>query len=125
MGCLVIAFGLHYLGVKKGQGKAYLASEPVHNLPIIKTIYNLAENRVFDFYEQGVKLIKLLSKVIYYTVDRPIDFVYERVVTVTGRIVIFILRVLHNGRFANYLSWSLAGLMALGYVMGTLIKKAG
>ncbi|MGZ5514480.1 MAG: NADH-quinone oxidoreductase subunit 5 family protein, partial [Candidatus Aminicenantales bacterium] len=46
--CLVLAFLLHRYGFLKSGRKAYLASEPMHNLPVIHQAYDLAERRVFD-----------------------------------------------------------------------------
>jgi NADH-quinone oxidoreductase subunit L len=122
LACLVLAFLLHRYGFLKGGRKAYLASEPVHNLPVVHQIYDLAEARVFDPYEQGVKVLQGLSMFLFKAVDRPIDFVYEKVVTVTGKKFIGILKKAHNGHYANYLAWCLAGLIIVAGLIGLLAK---
>jgi len=122
IGCLVLAFLLHRYGFLKGGRKAYLASEPVHNLPVIHQAYDLAERRVFDPYEQGIKVIRGLSMVLFKAVDRPIDFVFEKIVTVTGEKFTGILKKAHNGHYANYLAWCLAGLIILAGVISLLAK---
>jgi hypothetical protein len=122
IGCLVAAFLIHLYGFRKSGRKPYLASEPVHNLPVVHTIYNLAEARVFDFYEQGAKFLNGLSLVLFKTVDRPIDFVYEKIVTVTGEKFTGLLKKAHNGHYANYLAWCLAGLVIIAGVVGWLLK---
>jgi len=122
IGCLVLAFLLHRYGFLKGGRKAYLASEPVHNLPVIHQAYDLAERRVFDPYEQGVKVLQGLSMVLFKAVDRPIDFVFEKIVTVTGEKFTGILKKAHNGHYANYLAWCLAGLIILAGVISLLAK---
>jgi formate hydrogenlyase subunit 3/multisubunit Na+/H+ antiporter MnhD subunit len=122
IGCLVLAFLLHRYGWLKGGRKAYLASEPVHNLPGMHQAYDLAEKRVFDPYEQGIKVLKGLSWVLYKAVDRPIDFVFEKVVTVTGEKFTGILKKAHNGHYANYLAWCLAGLIILAGVVSLLAR---
>ena len=66
---------------------------------------------VNDLYEQGVKFLQGLSTVLFKGIDRPIDFVLEKVVTVTGSRFTGILRKAHNGHYANYLAWCLAGLI--------------
>ena len=44
IGCLVLAFLLHRLRLPEARRrKAYLASEPVHNLPVVHQVYDLAE----------------------------------------------------------------------------------
>ena len=122
IGCLVLAFLLHRYGFLKGGRKAYLASEPVHNLPVVHQAYDLAERRVFDPYEQGVKGLRGLSTALYKGVDRPIDFIFEKVITVTGEKFTGILRKAHNGHYANYLAWCLAGLIILAGAISLLAK---
>jgi NADH-quinone oxidoreductase subunit L len=122
IGCLVLAFLLHRYGFLKGGRKAYLASEPVHNLPVVHQAYDLAERRVFDPYEQGVKGLRGLSTALYKGIDRPIDFIFEKVVTVTGEKFTGILRKAHNGHYANYLAWCLAGLIILAGAISLLAK---
>jgi len=120
--CLVLAFLLHRYGYLKGGRKAYLASEPVHKLPVVHQLYDWAEARVFDPYEQGVKVLQGLSTVLFKAVDRPIDFVFEKVVTVTGEKFTGILKKAHNGHYANYLAWCLAGLVIVAGLVGLLAK---
>jgi NADH-quinone oxidoreductase subunit L len=105
IGCLVLAF-----------------SEPVHNLPVVHKLYDLAEARVFDPYEQGVKALQGLSLVLFKAVDRPIDFVFEKVVTVAGEKFTAILKKAHNGHYANYLAWCLAGLIIVAGAISLLAK---
>ena len=120
--CLVAAFLLHAYGFRKAGNKAHLASEPVHNLPVIHTIYVWAEARVFDAYEQGIKVLQGLSWVLFKGVDRPLDFVLNRVVTAIGERTTGVLRKAHNGHYANYLAWCLAGLIVVAGVLGWLLK---
>ncbi len=121
MGCLVLAFLLHAYGFRKS-GKPYLASEPVHRLPILHTLYDMSEARVFDLYEQGIKFLKGLSTFLYRAVDRPIDFVFEKVVTFTGARFTGILKKAHTGYYANYLAWCLAGLILVAGAITLLLK---
>ncbi len=120
--CLVLAFLLHAYGYRKSGRKPYLASEPVHNLPVVHKLYEMAEARMFDFYEQGVKFLKGLSMVLFKGVDRPIDFVLEKVVTAAGGKFSGILKKAHNGHYANYLAWCLAGLIIVAGVVSMLVK---
>jgi len=120
--CLVLAFLLHRYGFLKGGRKAYLASEPVHKLPVVHQLYDWAEARIFDPYEQGVKVLQGLSMFLFKAVDRPIDFVFEKVVTVTGEKFTGILKKAHNGHYANYLAWCLAGLVIVAGLVGLLAK---
>jgi len=120
--CLLAAFMLHFYGWKRGDKKAYLASEPVHKFPLIKQVYNLAEARVFDLYEQGIIFLRQFSLVLFKGLDRPIDFFYERIVTKVGNVFTGLLRKAHTGHYANYLAWCLGGLLVIAAVINMLLK---
>ncbi|MBU4307586.1 MAG: NADH-quinone oxidoreductase subunit L [Candidatus Aminicenantes bacterium] len=122
MGCLLIALGLHIFGFKRGGNKAYLVSEPIHHLPVLNTLYNWAEARVFDLYEQGIKFLQSLSQFLFKFVDRPIDFFYEKIVVSVGRACTGILKAAHNGYYANYLAWTIGGLVLIVWAIGALLK---
>lgn len=123
LACLVIAFLLHRYGVTKGQGKAYLASEPVHNLPVARTLYNWGEARVFDLYEWFVGgLLKGFAVAVFAIVDRGIDAVYEKLVTFVGGASIKVLRAYHNGVYANYLAWAFGGFLLLVLYLTVIVK---
>ena len=121
--CLLLALGLHAYGWKRGGKKAYLASEPIHKAPVLATLYDWAEKRFFDLYEQGVIFIRGLSLVLFKGIDRPIDFVYEKAVTATGSALSGVLRKAHNGRYATYLAWCLGGLLIVAAVLSVLTKS--
>jgi len=122
MGCLLLGLGLHIYGFKRGGNKAYLVSEPIHHLPVLNTIYNWAEARVFDLYEQGIKFLQALSSFLFKFVDRPIDFFYERIVVSVGRACTGILKAAHNGYYANYLAWTIGGLVLIVWAIGALLR---
>ncbi len=121
MGCLLIALALHVFGFKRGGNKAYLASEPIHRLPVLHTIYDWAEARVFDLYEQGIKFLQFLSRFLFRFVDRPIDAFFEKIVVGAGRACTGILQAAHNGYYANYLAWAIGGLAIIVWAIGALL----
>lgn len=120
--CLIIALGIHFYGWNRGGKKAYLASEPIHNLPVLHKLYNLSEARFFDLYEQGVKFLQWLSRLLFRFIDRPIDYLYEKVVTATGRTFTDLLQKAHNGQYANYLAWTVGGLVVVVWIILQLLK---
>jgi formate hydrogenlyase subunit 3/multisubunit Na+/H+ antiporter MnhD subunit len=122
IGCLVLAFLLHLYGFRKSGRKPYLASEPVHNFPVLHKLYDMSEARLFDIYEQGMKFLKGLSTVLFKGIDRPLDFILEKVVTAAGERVTGVLRKAHDGHYANYLAWCLAGLIIVAGVISMLAK---
>ncbi len=120
--CLILAFGLHVYGFKRGGKKAWLASEPIHHAPFFKQMYDGAEKRFFDLYEQGIKFLRGLSWVLFKGIDRPIDAVYEKGVTAVGTAFTGLLRKAHNGHYANYLAWGLGGLVVLIALINVILK---
>jgi NADH-quinone oxidoreductase subunit L len=120
--CLLIALGLHLYGWNRGGKKAHLASEPIHSLPVLHTLYDMSEARVFDLYEQGVKFLKGLSLALFRFVDRPVDFFLEKVVTGAGVRLTGLFQKAHNGQYANYLAWCLAGLLAIVAIVSLAVK---
>ncbi len=113
LGMLALGLLFHLTGWYRAQKKAYLASEIMHNLPVLKTLYHWSEERVFDLYEQGIKLLAAVSKFVFLVIDRPIDYFYEKILVGIGRWIIRFFRQLHNGYFPNYLAWCLAGLAVI------------
>jgi formate hydrogenlyase subunit 3/multisubunit Na+/H+ antiporter MnhD subunit len=122
MGCLLIALCLHIYGFKRGGNKAYMVSEPIHHLPVLNTIYDWAEARVFDLYEQGIKFLQALSRFLFKFIDRPIDFFYEKIVVTVGRVCTGILKAAHNGFYATYLAWTIGGLVLIVWAISVLIR---
>jgi NADH-quinone oxidoreductase subunit L len=120
--CLLLALGLHFYGWNKAGKKAYLASEPIHKLPVAKNLYDWSEKRFFDLYEHGIRFLKALSNVLFKGVDRTIDFLLEKVVTFIGNSVTHVLSWAHNGHYANYLAWCLAGLIAAIGLITALLR---
>ncbi|MEO0124582.1 MAG: NADH-quinone oxidoreductase subunit L [candidate division WOR-3 bacterium] len=119
---LLIGLVIHLYGWNKAEKKAAYASEVIHRLPILSTLYEWSEQRVFDMYEQGIKFLKGLAHILYVAIDRPIDYFYEKTVTITGNAFTKLLQYAHNGHYANYLAWCIAGLVIIVYVLLSLIK---
>jgi len=120
--CLFIALGIHWIGWSKAQKKAYLASEIVHRLPVMKNLYQWSEARVFDAYEQGIKVLKGLSHVLFIGFDRSVDFFYEQVVTVVGKALAAPIKKAHNGHYSNYLAWCISGLVVIAWAINRLMR---
>jgi formate hydrogenlyase subunit 3/multisubunit Na+/H+ antiporter MnhD subunit len=106
---LAAGFLFHYLGWRRAQKQAHLASEILHRAPVMATLYRWSEERRFDLYEQGVVFLRALSNAVFRVIDRPIDAVYEKGVVGAGGYVVRFLRRAHNGLYPNYLAWCLAG----------------
>ncbi|HNS06008.1 MAG TPA: hypothetical protein PKH53_08395, partial [Candidatus Saccharicenans sp.] len=63
-----------------------------------------------------------LSRVLFKFIDRPIDFIYEKVVVSIGRFFTGLFQKAHNGQYANYLAWTIGGLMVVLWAMLKLLQ---
>lgn len=105
---LSIAVINHLIGVKR-TGKGVGASEHIHHAPVLSTIYNLAERRVFDPYDQG-RVVVHFAALGLFGIDRVVDWFYQKLIPAMV-IGLSKTRQIHNGLYANYLSWALGGLV--------------
>lgn len=113
MGMLALGFCLHLMGWLRAQKKAYLASETIHNLPVLSTLYRWSEARYFDLYEQGIRALGAISGFVFRYIERPMDAFFEKFLVGAGKLVIRFGKFLHNGFYPNYLAWCLAGLAVI------------
>ena len=104
---LIMAFLNHLYGVKKS-GSALGAVDHIHYAPVLSYIYDKAEKRFFDPYEIGLKIIRFISK-IFFKFDRIIDWFYDVFIVKLTYFFTGLIKKLHNGHYAMYLSWSLIG----------------
>lgn len=116
---LIIAILNHIHGVKTS-GKGVGASEHIHHAPGLKTIYHLAEERVFDPYVQG-KIAGGYLTLGLYKIDRAVDWLYQKFFP-SAAAFIASARLIHNGFFANYLSWSLGGMLLIILYLTWFVK---
>ena len=105
---LVVGFLLYLLGknVKTRRTEAFIGGEDlranpqmrlsgtefyhtIEELGILKVVYHLAKEKVFDVYEMGVKVVLALSRVLKY---------------------------IHNGVLPTYLAWCILGLALFFWV---------
>jgi len=106
---LLGAFFNHLFGFKT-KGSGLKAVDHIHHAPVLSGIYARAEKRYFDPYEIGLKVFQGVSRLCWW-VDRGIDTIYGKGVTGLATWFSGILRRLHNGSYAVYLSWSLLGML--------------
>lgn len=107
---LTIAVINHWIGYKL-TGKGSGASEHIHHAPVFHQVYDLAEQRAFDPYVQGKEASRYVIKGLFW-IDRGVDWFYQTLVPATSN-YISKLRNVHNGLYANYLSWSVGGLLII------------
>ncbi len=115
--CIIIAVALYFYAWKGNEKKAYCSSESFRNALIFKTIYDWAENKVFDIYEQGIIFLSALSGAIAMVFDRGINYIYEDAFVIFGKKITYLLKKAHNGEYANYLAWLIGGLFIVAWIL--------
>ena len=108
---LALAFFSHALGVKAG-GSALKAADHIHYAPLLKGIYDKAENGYFDPYNIGWAGARFLS-LISWRLDRAVDWVYDSFCVRTASGISAIIRRMHSGNYSVYIGWSLAASAAV------------
>jgi len=108
---LVLAFLNHIYGLKK-TGKALKASDHIRHAPVLDSIYDKAENRVFDPYNISLKLVELFSK-ITFGFDRAVDWVYNTFIVSVTDGASGVIRRLHTGNYKTYIVWSIGVAVAI------------
>lgn len=88
----------------------------VEEVPLFKKIYLVLNKESLDFYNIVNAVINFISRVVFFTIDRFINFLTYAV----GYIILglsYIFRILHSGILDFYLAWGLAGLIILFIIL--------
>ena len=104
---LGVAILNHIFGVKRS-GSGLGAVDHIHYAPGLAGIYHKAERGFFDPYNWGVGIVNVFSK-IAWGLDRIIDWIVDRLAPGLCGLLSSIIRMFHNGDYAMYVVWSLAG----------------
>lgn len=108
---LIAAAFNHFYGVKKS-GSGLGAVNHIHYAPILHNIYDKAENRFFDPYNIGLKIINLLAK-ISWCIDKIIDWFYNTFIVAIIYGFSWFFKKLHTGNYSLYIVWSLIGIILI------------
>jgi formate hydrogenlyase subunit 3/multisubunit Na+/H+ antiporter MnhD subunit len=77
--------------------------------PVLGRAYELAEEKAFDAYEVGMKVIHWTANLVFWRFERLIDRVADWFISAGQRIARPSLSAIHNGVYSNYLAWVVAG----------------
>ena len=89
-------------------GSGINAVDHIHYAPLLKPIYEQAERRAFDPYEIMLDVAAFIARGAW-SVDRAIDWVYNRLAVGAAMLGSTFLKLLHTGDYALYVAWALAG----------------
>jgi formate hydrogenlyase subunit 3/multisubunit Na+/H+ antiporter MnhD subunit len=110
---------LHHLFAAKVNGGGYKASDHIRHAPFLEGVYTKAENRWFDPYDIGLKIVQGISRFGWW-IDRAIDWLYEDFVVKIAAGVTSLIRMAHTGSYSMYVVWSLIGVL---FVVIMLMKS--
>ena len=104
---LIAALLNHLYGVKKS-GSGLGAVDHIHHAPGLSFIYDKAEKRYFDPYNIVSKFAGFVS-IGLFKLDRAVNWFYDVFIVKATFFFTGLIKKLHNGNYAVYLSWSLIG----------------
>ncbi len=109
------AFAEHWFAAKL-KGGGLKAADLICHAPGLHQIYELAKKKVFDPYEIGMGLARIVAKGLW-GLDRTIDWFYDVLCVKTACGVSLVIRRLHAGSYAIYILWTLIGAFGVVYWM--------
>jgi len=116
---LIGAIMNHFWGTEK-YGSGLHAADHIHDAPVLHTLYDQAEQRIYDPYEIGMKIAGVLARAMSL-LDKAIDYLYNVVVVEITYTFTGIIKRMHSGSYAVYVVWSLLGAMAIVlFIMGKI-----
>jgi NADH-quinone oxidoreductase subunit L len=99
----------HFYGVRR-TGRGLGAVDHIHHAPVAHGLYDRAERRVFDPYELGMRVARLVS-LAAWGIDRFVDWIYNWLVVKVALGFTKAIRACHTGGYAMYVLWALAGIV--------------
>jgi NADH-quinone oxidoreductase subunit L len=104
---ILVALVNHMFGLASG-GKASKASDHIHYAPGLKELYALAEERVFDPYEQVMRRVPSAANLLY-KVDRFFDYLTDDLPSFVVNAFSKTSQRFHTGSYPLYMALTIAG----------------
>jgi hypothetical protein len=98
-----------FFGLRKPGKPEWNTFHFLRESPVLSRAYQLAEEKAFDAYEVGVKVINGIANVVFWRFERLIDRVADWFIGTGRSIARPALSAVHNGVYSNYLAWVVAG----------------
>lgn len=90
-----------------------LAFGGIRTSPVLGEGLRLAEEKRLDAYEVALRVADWLTRVVFLSFERLIDRVVDAIVGAGAFLARHFLSAVHDGLYANYLAWAVAGLAAV------------
>jgi hypothetical protein len=102
----------HMLGLSAAGGKVAAAADYIRFAPGLKGIYDLAERRTFDLYEQVMERVVPAVSRLLFKADRALDWLLDTMPSGAAGSLGLASRRFHNGSYPLYLALTLCGAAA-------------
>jgi NADH-quinone oxidoreductase subunit L len=109
--CAVLALAIanHIFGARRS-GSGVGAADHIHHAPVLAWMYAKAERRLFDPYEIGIKLVRVMAW-IAWAADRFVNWLSDGLAVGVTVGFSYLVRKSHTGNASTYMAWSLIGLV--------------
>jgi len=104
---------LVYAVARTGRKNAAETFSPLSTSPVLGPALRMAEQKKFDGYEIGVKVIEFITRLVFRYLERMIDMVGDSVIQSGRWLLRPVLSGAHNGIYGNYLCWTVAGFIVV------------
>ncbi len=108
---------LMYAMARGGRKNAAETFSPLALSPVLGPALRMAEQKKFDAYDIGVKVVEFITGIVFRYVERLIDVVGDAVIGSGRWLLRPVLSGAHNGIYSNYLCWSVVGFIVVLFVL--------
>ena len=105
---ILIAVTNHIAGLSAASGVPSKSSDHIHYAPGLKEIYSMAEQRVFDPYEQLMKRLPSAANVLF-RIDRFFDYLIDDLPSFAANAFSKTSQRFHTGSYPLYMALTIAG----------------
>ncbi len=104
---LIFAVLCHVIVCRKS-GSALHSMEKVRSMPVLRQVYDLAEERYFDPYNILMTLFNIVAFICFY-IDRAINWVYDVFFVKLVQRSAQAIHSFNTGEISKYIAWVIAG----------------
>jgi formate hydrogenlyase subunit 3/multisubunit Na+/H+ antiporter MnhD subunit len=108
----VLALGfMMYVTARTGRENAAQAFSTLASSPVLGPALKMAEEKKFDGYEIGIKVVGFITRITFLYVERLIDIAGNGIIAGGRWLTRPLLSGSHNGVYGNYLCWTVVGFL--------------
>jgi formate hydrogenlyase subunit 3/multisubunit Na+/H+ antiporter MnhD subunit len=119
----IYTFGfLTYAKARSRRQNAAVAFSGLTTSPVLGPALRMADDKKFDAYEIGLKVVEYITDIVFRRVERMIDVVGNGIIGSGRWLFRPVLSGAHNGIYGNYLCWAVAGfVLVLFFLFGSAL----